>query len=52
MDKQREKHIKEMNRVKEAIQKTDSLYLKNDYTLYYLRLKKELNLYDNYKEKI
>ncbi len=31
MDRMREKHIAEINRLKEAIKKTSSKYLKNDY---------------------
>lgn len=52
MDKQREKHIKEMQRLKEALIKTKSEYLKRDYTKALKRMEKDLKEYDKYKTKI
>lgn len=49
MDKMREKHIAEMNRLRTAINKTDSVYLKNDYKKALKRMQKELDEYDRYK---
>lgn len=49
MDLMREKHINEMNRLKMAIEKSNSEYLKRDYTKAYNRMKLELKEYDSYK---
>ena len=49
MDKMRNKHIAEMERLKEAIAKTESEYLKKDYSKALKRMKKELAEYDKYR---
>lgn len=49
MDKIRKKHIAEMERLKTAIEKTDSEYLKRDYEKALKRMQKELREYDRYK---
>lgn len=49
MDKMRNKHILEMARLQEAIERTDSPYLKRDYAKAYKRMKKELAEYDGYR---
>lgn len=49
MDIMRERHINEMNRLKEAIEKSNSDYLKRDYTKAYKKMQKELEEYDSYK---
>lgn len=49
MDKQREKFIKEMQVLKEALLKTKSQYLINDYTKALKKMQRELNEYDMYK---
>ena len=49
MDRMREKHIAEMNRLKEAIKKTNSKHLKADYGKSLKRMQNELKEYDNYK---
>ena len=49
MDKMREKHVAEMKRLKTAIEKTDSEYLKRDYGKALKRMQRELRDYDRYK---
>ena len=49
MDKMREKHVAEMERLKTAMGKTDSEYLKRDYEKALKRMQKELKEYDKYK---
>ena len=49
MDKQRQRFIKEMEVLKQALLKTKSQYLMNDYTKALKRMQKELNEYDTYK---
>ena len=49
MDKMREKHVAEMERLKTAIDKTDSEYLKRDYGKALKRMERELREYDRYK---
>ena len=49
MDKMRNKHVAEMERLKEAIAKTESEYLKKDYTKALRRMEKELVEYDRYR---
>lgn len=51
MDKMREKHIAEMERLKEAIARSTSPYLKRDYTKAYKRMERELAEYDRYRNK-
>ena len=49
MDKMREKHVAEMERLKTAISKTNSEYLKRDYEKALKRMSAELKEYDRYK---
>lgn len=49
MDKMREKHVAEIERLKTAIAKTKSIYLKRDYEKALKRMQKELKEYDRYK---
>ena len=49
MDKMRDKHIAEMERLKTAMEKTDSEYLKRDYGKALKRMQRELRDYDRYK---
>ena len=49
MDKMREKHVAEIERLKTAMEKTDSEYLKRDYEKALKRMQKELKEYDKYK---
>ena len=49
MDKMREKHVAEMERLKTAMEKTDSEYLKRDYKKALKRMSAELKEYDRYK---
>ena len=49
MDKMREKHVAEMKRLKTAIAKTKSEYLKRDYSKALKRMERELKEYDRYK---
>lgn len=49
MDKARENHMKEMNRLQNAIKNTNSPYLISDYTKAYKRMERELKEYDMYK---
>ena len=49
MDKMREKHVAEMERLKTAMEKTDSEYLKRDYGKALKRMQRELKDYDRYK---
>ena len=52
MDKQREKFVAEIERLEEAIEKTDSKYLKRDYTKAVKRMKRELEDYDKFRGEI
>ena len=49
MDIMRNKHIAEMQRLKTAIDKTNSEYLKRDYKKALKRMQRELRDYDRYK---
>lgn len=49
--KARERHIAEMNRLREAINKTTSPCLKRDYCKALKRMEKELKIYDSYHDK-
>lgn len=51
MDKMRKKHVAEMERLKAAIKKTNSEYLKRDYTKALKRMQSELDVYDNIKSR-
>ena len=42
----RQELVKEIERVEEALNKTDSRKLRNDYTKYLRKLRKELSFYD------
>ena len=44
----RDKHIAEMQRLAQAIRKTDSPKLKRDYTIRLRRMSHELKIYDAY----
>lgn len=50
MDKQREIFVNEMIRLKKAIDKTESIYLKRDYLKALKKMIKELAEYDNYRK--
>lgn len=47
----REKHVEEMERLREALTKTQSNYLKRDYGKKLARMQKELNEYDKWRSK-
>lgn len=49
MDRMREKHIQEMERLKAAIKKTKSPKLKRDYTKALNEMERELKDYDRFK---
>ncbi len=49
MDKAELNQITEINRVEDALKRTESKTLKRDYNKYLLRLKKELSEYRRYK---
>lgn len=49
MDKMRERHIAEMNRLREAMKETKSKYLANDYGKAYRKMQRELAEYDRFK---
>ena len=49
MDKMREKHVAEMDRLKDAMERTKSNYLRCDYGRALKRMQKELEEYDRYK---
>lgn len=49
MDKMREKHVAEMDRLKDAMARTKSNHLRCDYGRALKRMKKELEEYDRYK---
>lgn len=49
MDKVREKHVEEMERLKNLISNTKSIYLKRDYEKALKRMSNELREYDRYK---
>lgn len=48
-DRMRAKHIAEIRRLEEAIKRTNSEYLKRDYTKNLNMMKKELREYDRFK---
>lgn len=50
MDKARERHVSEMRRLKQAIDKTDSPYLKRDYGKRYKKMAAELREYDRLRK--
>ena len=50
MNNQRETFINEMFRMEEAILKTKSKYLRNDYIKALKRMKKELQEYDEFQK--
>ena len=50
MDRAEEKHIAEMNRLKDARERTTSEYLKRDYTKAIRRMENELREYRRYKQ--
>lgn len=49
MDKAEEIHIAEIDRLKEAIRKTNSKYLKRDYEKAVIRMENELKEYRRYR---
>lgn len=49
MDKAREKHVKKMERLKEAADRTESKYLRRDYLKAYHRMKADLEEYDAFR---
>jgi len=49
---QREKFVEEMNRIKQAIAKTTSKYLKKDYTKQLKQMQKDLAEYDYWHSKV
>ena len=49
MDKAEEMHLKEMERLKEALQKTDSIFLRRDYEKALKRMQNELKEYRRYR---
>lgn len=49
MSNVREKHIAEMNRLREAIGRTESECLKRDYTKALRRMEKDLRDYDRFR---
>lgn len=51
MDNARKAHIDEMNRLADAIYRTESPYLKQDYAKALNRMEKELREYDMYMMK-
>lgn len=48
-DKMRKKHIDEMNRIRKAINNTESEYLKRDYLKALNQMQKDLLEYDMYR---
>lgn len=51
MDKQREKFVAELNRLKEAVNITKSAYQKKDYQKAIKRMTKELKEYDRFRSR-
>lgn len=49
MDKAEEKHIREMERLKQALQKTKSIYLRRDYEKALKRMQDELKEYRRFR---
>jgi hypothetical protein len=49
MDKMREKYVAEMDRLKDAMERTTSNHLRCDYGRALKRMRKELEEYDKYK---
>lgn len=47
-DRMRQAHVNEMNRLREAINKTSSNYLRRDYGKKLSRMEKELKEYDEW----
>lgn len=48
VDKRRQEFVDEMNRLEQAIYKTDSEYLKRDYSKALKKMKRELAQYDKF----
>ena len=48
-DKMRERHVKEMRRLQDAISRTTSKYLVRDYVRALKRMARDLEEYDRYK---
>lgn len=48
MDAQREKHLAEMDRLRDAIARTDSEYLRRDYLKALKRMERDLRDYDRF----
>ncbi len=51
-DKARERHVKEMERLQQAIKKTTSTHLIRDYVKALKRMARDLEEYDRYKAKV
>lgn len=52
MDKARERHVAEMRRLKDAIDKTKSAAARRDYTKAYKRMQRELAEYDRFRKAV
>lgn len=52
MDKMREAHVKEMERLSEAMGRTRSKYLLRDYKKAYFRMAEQLREYDKFKSAV
>lgn len=50
MDRQRDKFVKELERLRAACEKTDSKYLRNDYVKAIKDMERELRDYDMFKK--
>ena len=50
MDKQRQKFVEEINRLRKAVNTTESRYLKRDYIKAIKEMEKELREYDKYQK--
>lgn len=50
MDKQRQKFIEEINRLKQAVKETESIYLKKDYKKAIREMEQELKEYDAFQK--
>lgn len=51
MDKQRQKFVEEINRLKQALKETESIYLKKDYKKAIREMEQELKEYDKYRNR-
>lgn len=51
MDKQRQKFVEEINRLKQAVKETESIYLKKDYKKAIREMEQELKEYDKYRNR-